>query len=209
MAKQINFLTHQVFTDEWTDLERLTLVQYNQRAFEQTFTADNRAADVRQLLGEAKQQQRPSNISTLFSVLDFWQQQPAESPVHLLVFVSRIDQATVDESRLFVQSLQRKHYALTFVAVGGQLDSSLFYQLSPNLIHVCNNHSPGVYSIVDDAKRFNCNFLPASDVPGRSRDDVPASNDGPATHLLDFTHVLILLKRQHPHGVRANKERSR
>ncbi|KAI6230295.1 hypothetical protein M3Y99_01076000 [Aphelenchoides fujianensis] len=131
--KQIAFLSNQVFTDEWTNLERLVLVPYNQRAFEQTFTADNTAADVRQQLAQLTQS-RPSNLSTLFAVLDSWQQQPAESPVHLLVFVSRIDQAAVDASRPSVRSLQQKNYALTFVAVGGQLDAALFLQLSPNLI---------------------------------------------------------------------------
>ncbi|KAI6241898.1 hypothetical protein M3Y99_00292700 [Aphelenchoides fujianensis] len=131
--KQIAFLSNQVFTDEWTNLERLVLVPYNQRAFEQTFTADNTAADVRQQLAQSKQS-RPSNLSALFAVLDAWQQQPAESPVHLLVFVSRIDQAAVDASRPSVRSLQQKNYALTFVAVGGQLDAALFYELSPILI---------------------------------------------------------------------------
>ncbi|KAI6241923.1 hypothetical protein M3Y99_00295600 [Aphelenchoides fujianensis] len=132
-TKQLAFLSNQVFTDEWTNLERLVFVPYNQRAFEQTFTADNTAADVRQQLAELKQS-RPSNLSTLFAVLDSWQQQPAESPVHLLVFVSRIDQAAVDASRPFVRSLQQKNYALTFVAVGGQLDAALFFELSSNLI---------------------------------------------------------------------------
>ncbi|KAI6234216.1 hypothetical protein M3Y99_00829300 [Aphelenchoides fujianensis] len=133
LPKQIAFLSSNVFTDEWTNLERVVLVPYNQRAFEQTFTADSTAADVRQQLAQSKQS-RPSNLSTLFAVLDSWQQQPAESPVHLLVFVSRIDQAAVDASRPFVQSLQQKNYALTFVAVGGQLEPALFEELSPNLI---------------------------------------------------------------------------
>ncbi|KAI6233115.1 Eukaryotic aspartyl protease [Aphelenchoides fujianensis] len=56
---------------------------------------------------------------------------PFGSPVHLLVFVSRIDQTTVDASRPFVRSLQQKNYALTFVAVGEQLDSALLYGCPP------------------------------------------------------------------------------
>ncbi|KAI6221354.1 hypothetical protein M3Y99_01556200 [Aphelenchoides fujianensis] len=128
-----NFEASTLFTDEWTDLDRFTLVQYDQVAFQRPFSAQESAANVRQQLSQEKQQ-RSSNITTLFAVLDFWQQEPAESTIHLIVFVSRIEQKMVDGSRPFVNNLQKKNYELTFVAIGAQLVSALFSQLSSNLI---------------------------------------------------------------------------
>ncbi|KAI6228733.1 hypothetical protein M3Y99_01193300 [Aphelenchoides fujianensis] len=131
--KQVDFLSNRVFTDEWTALERLTLVQYDQTAWDIPFVDDETAADVRR---EVRNVVKVSfaNLTRLFESIDRWQKEAAAEVVHSIVFVSRIDQATVDAIRPFVQRLQQKNYELTFVAVGAQLDAALFLQLSPNLI---------------------------------------------------------------------------
>ncbi|KAI6228841.1 hypothetical protein M3Y99_01184000 [Aphelenchoides fujianensis] len=131
--KQTDFLSYNVFTDEWTDLSRLTLVQYDQTAWDIPFDDEEVAGDVRLELRNADQLTY-ANLTRVFETIYRWKPQRSEETVHLLVFVSRIDQAAVDTSRPFVQSLQQKNYELTFVAVGGQLDAALFYQLSANLI---------------------------------------------------------------------------
>ncbi|KAI6233477.1 hypothetical protein M3Y99_00909300 [Aphelenchoides fujianensis] len=131
--KQINFLSHQVFTDEWTDLDRFTLVQYAEFAWERPFGAQEFAVDVRNQLQDVVQHMEP-NLTRAFETIDYWQSEGANDVVHLIVFVSKIDQQIVDASRPFVQRLQQKNYELTFVALGAQLESALFSQLSPNLI---------------------------------------------------------------------------
>ncbi|KAI6221941.1 hypothetical protein M3Y99_01520400 [Aphelenchoides fujianensis] len=133
IQKQVDFISNRVFTDEWTELERLTLVQYDQTAWDIPFVDDETAADVRREVRNVVQVSY-ANLTRLFESIDRWQKEAAAEVVHSIVFVSRIDQATVDAIRPFVQRLQQKNYELTFVAVGAQLDAALFLQLSPLLI---------------------------------------------------------------------------
>ncbi|KAI6241885.1 hypothetical protein M3Y99_00291100 [Aphelenchoides fujianensis] len=131
--KEIDFLSYNVFTDEWTDLDRLTLVQYDEEVWLRPFAADETASDVRQQLRDTKRL-TPANLTRALETIDRWQSKEAEEVVHLIVFVSKINKTLVHACLPFVQSLQLKNYELKIVAVGGLLNASLLLELSPNVI---------------------------------------------------------------------------
>ncbi|KAI6241921.1 hypothetical protein M3Y99_00295400 [Aphelenchoides fujianensis] len=131
--KEIAFLSNNVFTDEWTDLDRLTLVQYDEVAWGRPFGARQTAAAVRLQLEDAVQHS-PPNLTRAFETIDQWQAERAEESVNLIVLVSSIDQKIVHASLPLVSSLLQKNYRVSFVAVGHDVSSQLLGQLQADVL---------------------------------------------------------------------------
>jgi hypothetical protein len=56
------------------------------------------------------------------------------APSHSIIFVSKIDQKTVDNVKSFVVDLKNKNCKLTFVTLGASVNVSLLKQLSQQII---------------------------------------------------------------------------
>ncbi|KAI6240308.1 hypothetical protein M3Y99_00462500 [Aphelenchoides fujianensis] len=132
--KQIAFLRDSVFATEWSDLDRLKLIQFDRRAYLEHFGAEQSNVDVRRSLERAdRQPSRTPDLAVLLSTVDYWTQSSREA-VHLIVFLSSLTQKMVDASNKAANQMKSTNHTLTFVGMGAHLDASLFLQLSPNFI---------------------------------------------------------------------------
>ncbi|KAI6196168.1 hypothetical protein M3Y94_01077200 [Aphelenchoides besseyi] len=135
--KQINFLINDIFTYQWTNLERLTIIQKNsdcdELPFARKFSSEHTIENVDRYVKHAIQFGNPDLVQ-LLQQIDEHQTEFSSDIVHLIVFVSQINDTMETTAKPLVQSLMLKNYELTFVALGSNLNSSLFLDLSPNLI---------------------------------------------------------------------------
>ncbi|KAI6206056.1 hypothetical protein M3Y94_00862400 [Aphelenchoides besseyi] len=132
--QEINFLITMLFDDNWNHVERLTLIEYNSQAVLHSFDANQTVDDVREVLGDVPSSKHSPKLIEVLKAVNDLHVVPSTSTSHLIIFASFIDQNVVDECNSTVQTLSDKNVTITFVSLGDQLDESLFFQLSPNLI---------------------------------------------------------------------------
>lgn len=109
------------------------MIAYADEVNVNTFKSNQTVDDVLNIILDAEQEGKP-DLQRLFNSIDNSQVSSSPTPIHTIIFVSKLDQTTVKVVKPIADRLKTKNFDLTLVALGANLDLGLFNQLTPNVI---------------------------------------------------------------------------